>query len=147
MANKLIAFLHKLNGADHNAHRMKAILDHLDRRISDVESEIRDLSHSLNNQLDWYRYKGFGAPLYLLNDGRLALNNQVVEGGEKVVVISIPKSGTYLLSALLEKIGFVNTGVHAWETGFHDYRGKTIPEMVHRYSEYAVNATIQSTAS
>lgn len=104
--------------------------------------QINNFSPSIECQLNWERYKGFDAPLYILEDGRLSLSNQAFDEYEKAAVISIPKSGTYLISAVLEKIGLVNTGVHVWEAGFHDYRGKTIPDMIHRYSEFVVNASL-----
>jgi hypothetical protein len=150
MYNFLIKFLHKLNGSSFTKNRvdeLKELMHAIEKQNYDLSKQIYDLSHSLQYQVNWHRYKGFGAPLYLLNDGRLALSSQSIEGFDKAVIISIPKSGTYLLSSILEKIGLINTGVQVWETGFHDYRGKTISEMVHRYSEFAVNSPLNLTAT
>lgn len=147
MINKLVAFLHKLNGADYTKRRIDTLTGHINNRLDDVEGLLKDMSISLQNPIDWHRYLGFEAPLYLLKDGRLALNRQATEGAERAIVISIQKAGTYLLSAILGKLGLANAGVHVWETGFSDYRGKTIPEMVHRYSEFTVNASLEITTS
>lgn len=148
MFKGLVDLLHKLNGAYHTERRIEQLakrIEQLAKRVQDVQDRILCLQER-HCEMDWPRYAGFGAPLYLLRDGRLALNDQVIENAEKAVVISIPKSGTYLVAAILQKLGFVNTGVHVWETGFHDYRSKSIPEMVHRYSEFAVNAPLTLTA-
>ncbi len=40
----------------------------------------------------------------------------------RVAVISVPKAGTYLVGHLLKTLGYVDTGAHAWEGGFDDYR-------------------------
>jgi hypothetical protein len=60
-----------------------------------------------------------------------------------IFIISIPKSGTYLIGAILEQLGMISTGVHLWETGFHDYRNHTIQEMVERYQEFANNSPLE----
>ena len=132
MNNFIVKFLHKLNGSSITKKRT----DELKEQMHAIEKQIHDLSKSLQYQVNWHRYKGLRAPLYLLNDGRLALSSQSIKGIDKVAVISIPKSGTYLISSILEKIGLINVGVHVWGTGFSDYRGKTISEMVHQYSEF-----------
>jgi hypothetical protein len=48
----------------------------------------------------------------------------------RVAVISIPKSGTYLLGALLRELGLEDTHLHVWETALSDYRNATHEEMV-----------------
>lgn len=40
---------------------------------------------------------------------------------EKVLVISLPKSGTYLMSEVLKNLGFSDTKMHLFEDGFSDY--------------------------
>ncbi|MDH4191524.1 MAG: hypothetical protein OEW21_15140 [Betaproteobacteria bacterium] len=41
---------------------------------------------------------------------------------ERVFVVSLPKSGTYLIAEILGLLGLANTGVHMSESGFSDYR-------------------------
>lgn len=146
MLKRMAALLRKFNGADYVGRRVDALADTTSIRMAAVEKRLGDLSLSLEHHLEWQCYLGFDAPLFILDNGRLALNRTVNDAAERVMLISIPKSGTYLMSAVLEKLGMVNVGLHVWETGFHDYRGKTIPEMVHRYSEFAGNAPLQTTA-
>ncbi|GAB4236446.1 MAG: hypothetical protein Kow00109_09990 [Acidobacteriota bacterium] len=74
-------------------------------------------------------------PVYLV-DGRPSFAPHHIRGKPPVVVITIPKSGTYLLAAYLKALGLIDTGVHLTDHGFTDYRNKTLPEMLSRYREY-----------
>lgn len=143
MRNRLVSLLHKINGAQYVSRRVTS----LSAGLTDIDRKLGELTSALENQLHWMRFRGFEAPVYLMPDGVLSLKREFLEHAERAVVLSIPKSGTYLLSAILGQLGLINTEVHVWESGFHDYRGKSIPEMVHLYSEYAVNAPLETTAA
>ena len=134
LIHRLVRYLHRLNG-----------VHYIDRRLSLIRSEISELSDQLKNHLDWPRYLDLDAPLYLLKSGKLSLRKHQGVSPKKVIVISIPKSGTYLVSSILRELGLVDTGVHVWETGFHDYRDRTISEMIYNYAAYAVNLPIADT--
>lgn len=54
----------------------------------------------------------------------------------RTIVLTIPKSGTYLIGAYLKKIGLIDTGVHLDDTGFTDYRNRSIQEMVESYRDF-----------
>lgn len=56
-------------------------------------------------------FPDYDFPVYLV-DGRSSLAPVTVPGKPRVLVISIPKSGTYLLAAYLKKLGLVDTGIH-----------------------------------
>jgi hypothetical protein len=80
-------------------------------------------------------FPDYDFPVYLV-DGRPSLAPVTVPGKPRVLVISMPKAGTYLLAAYLKKLGLVDTGIHINDDGFSDYRGKTISEVVSRYREF-----------
>ncbi|HEV8002328.1 MAG TPA: sulfotransferase domain-containing protein [Planctomycetaceae bacterium] len=46
----------------------------------------------------------------------------------RVVVVSIPKSGTYLVAELLKALGYRWTGMHLAETAYTDYSGSQLQE-------------------
>jgi Sulfotransferase domain len=46
----------------------------------------------------------------------------------RVIVVSIPKSGTYLVAELLKAMGYRWTGMHLAETAYTDYRGSALEE-------------------
>ncbi|RKY47270.1 MAG: hypothetical protein DRP88_04870 [Candidatus Neomarinimicrobiota bacterium] len=56
----------------------------------------------------------------------------------RVIVISVPKAGTYLLSELLKELGLVSTGLHivADGSGFTDYRFVSVDEGRRNYRNY-----------
>ncbi|MGQ0636922.1 MAG: sulfotransferase domain-containing protein [Planctomycetaceae bacterium] len=57
---------------------------------------------------------------------------------QRVVVCSIPKSGTYLVGRLLELLGLTSTMLHVWSEGLSDYRNKTIEQMQRDYLQFNV---------
>jgi hypothetical protein len=46
----------------------------------------------------------------------------------RVIVVSIPKSGTYLVAELLKALGYRWTGMHLAETAYTDYSGSVLAE-------------------
>jgi hypothetical protein len=48
--------------------------------------------------------------------------------GNRVLVVSIPKSGTYLMAELLKALGYASTGMHLAETAYSDYKGVDLEE-------------------
>lgn len=46
----------------------------------------------------------------------------------RVVVVSIPKSGTYLVAELLKALGYRSTGMHLAETAYTDYTGSRLED-------------------
>jgi hypothetical protein len=74
-------------------------------------------------------------PVYMnLSSPSFARNE--VENLNRTVVLTIPKSGTYLIGAYLKKIGLIDTGVHLDDIGFTDYRNRSIQEMVESYRDF-----------
>ncbi len=78
---------------------------------------------------------GYDFPTYPI-DGRPSFAPLSIPGKPRVLVVSIPKSGTYLIAAFLRELGLVDTGVHINDDGFYDYRGRTISEMVSEYRQF-----------
>jgi hypothetical protein len=60
-----------------------------------------------------------------------------IDRGAPVIVVSLPKSGTYLMAELLKTLGCRWTGLHLAERGFSDYRGADILEARHRPHQFA----------
>jgi len=48
----------------------------------------------------------------------------------KVILLTIPKSGTYMLASMVEKLGLVDLEVHLSESLLSDYRGMSLEEKV-----------------
>jgi hypothetical protein len=46
----------------------------------------------------------------------------------RVIVVSIPKSGTYLLAEILKALGYRWTGMHLAETAYTDYTGSALED-------------------
>jgi hypothetical protein len=46
----------------------------------------------------------------------------------RVIVVSIPKSGTYLVAEILKALGYRWTGMHLAETAYTDYTGSALEE-------------------
>ncbi len=136
MKNKFLRILHRINGNSNIENRLDIISSNLIKLSEHLE--FINKSIHFNSILSPFHF-GINAPLYLLQNGRVAFKPEQGNSSNRVFVLSIPKSGTYLLASILEKACLVNTCIHMWENGFHDYRNKTIPEMVHRYKEFAVN--------
>lgn len=61
----------------------------------------------------------------------------------KAFIISLPKAGTYLASAYLESLGYVNTGVHLSQNTLTDYRGKSIDEMIFDHKNLNINIPLE----
>ncbi len=74
-------------------------------------------------------------PVYM-NLGAPSFARDEVAVLKRTVVLTIPKSGTYLIGAYLKKIGLINTGVHLDDVGFTDYRNRSIQEMVESYRDF-----------
>lgn len=74
-------------------------------------------------------------PVYM-NTGLPSFARNEVKDKPRMVVVTIPKAGTYLISAYLKKIGLIDSGVHLDDIGFSDYRDKAISEMISNYREY-----------
>jgi hypothetical protein len=72
---------------------------------------------------------GWPQPLFRIG-GNLVATQTRGPLPHRVAVISIPKSGTYLLGALLAELGLEDTHLHVWETALSDYRNATHEEMV-----------------
>jgi len=85
--------------------------------------------------------------LFTLENGTLALKPIQGECPHRAFVISIQKSGTYLLAKLLEELGLVDLETHIWLDGFSDYRGKSLEEKVTMARNYTVDLPVEVTAS
>lgn len=83
-------------------------------------------------------FAGGSLPVYLDDSLQPMAAPQRGASPHRVVVCSIPKTGTYLVGRLLELLGVVNTGLHVAQTGMSDYRNRTIDQMRHDYLQMSV---------
>lgn len=84
------------------------------------------------------RLRDLGVSFELDANGAPVLVRRVGPGTVGVVVISLPKAGTYLVAALLERLGWVDTHAHLGEDSFSDYRDRTRREMVEDFAALRV---------
>jgi len=82
-------------------------------------------------------------PVYILNNFVPVLKTQKGGYSNKVVVLSIPKAGTYLLARLLQMVGYEDTEVHLSSKFFADYRWKTLEQK----REYSLRVFVNMEAS
>jgi hypothetical protein len=93
----------------------------------------------------WRNFDSFAGtklPVYLTEDGRPAASLERGPSDARVMIISMAKAGTYFVGAMLREMGFVDTHLHLWETGLHDYRWKTIEQMVRDYTKFEIRIDI-----
>jgi hypothetical protein len=68
------------------------------------------------------RFSAAGVPLFILRDGALAFRHEQRRRESRVVILSVPKSGTYMYGEILKEFGFIDSGVHGAQWGFADLR-------------------------
>jgi len=84
--------------------------------------------------------------LWRLTDGALRFVPDAGPRAYRVAVISLPKSGTYLMAEILHEIGYVNTHIQAWAHALHDYRSLSIQQMITDYLAHQVAIPIEVSA-
>jgi hypothetical protein len=89
---------------------------------------------------------GLDLPIFLTRDGRPAAALAQGPSEERALIISMAKAGTYFVGAVLSALCFVDTHLHLWETGLHDYRWKTIDQMVRDYLKFEIALPIERSA-
>jgi hypothetical protein len=57
---------------------------------------------------------------------------------EKIFILTVPKSGTYFLGAIFDKLGFERSPVHGLSDGYADWRGLSTEQRAKQSSEYQV---------
>jgi len=62
---------------------------------------------------------------------------------ERLMILSIPKAGTYLFSKLLSELGFVPTNLHLNVDGFTDYRFTSLREAKEQYLSFNVDVPLR----
>jgi len=55
-------------------------------------------------------------------------DHRVVSSNHRVIVVSIPKSGTYLVAEFLKALGYRWTGMHLAELAYTDYSGSALDD-------------------
>jgi hypothetical protein len=103
------------------------------RRIAQLEKELGSMrgDHALESTATTAvaaatrRLKVFSSldcPVFLHADNRLSFRPRPGTLTDRIAVISVPKSGTYLVGAVLDALAFRFCGVHGAEWGFSDQR-------------------------
>ena len=68
-------------------------------------------------------------------------------GRSRLVVLSLPKSGTYLVAEVLKDIGFKPTYWHLHEESYEDYSHGTKEAMLQCYSRFTIVRPLEATIS
>lgn len=105
----------------------------------DVWSENNKNIESADTPIKYTHFSGLHAPVYIMANGRAAFKIEQGETNARGFIVSIPKSGTYLTASIIEYLGMVNTNVHMFESGFSDYRYRSIPEMISQHERFKVH--------
>lgn len=104
----------------------------LEEKLKSAEAELRRVAAFSGWVGD---LKDADFPVYM-NQGAPSFARDEVAHLNRTIVLTIPKSGTYLIGAYLKKIGLIDTGVHLDDVGFTDYRDRSIQEMVESYRDF-----------
>jgi hypothetical protein len=83
-------------------------------------------------------------PLYRCG-GSLSFSEHSSGTTHKILVNTIPKSGTYLLAAILERFGVVNTNVHLSSEVFWDFRQADLEDIIRAPNQFRVPAPLNMT--
>lgn len=81
-------------------------------------------------------------PIYSLND-ELCFEFASLQGAPKVVVNTIPKSGTYLFAKLFESLGVVNAGVHLSSAFVQDFRFESLETIIENSARFKQDLPLQ----
>jgi hypothetical protein len=84
-----------------------------------------------------------GLQLAWHSDYGLAFDARPVTYDRRIAVISVPKSGTYLLGEILKSIGFLDVGIHGAAWGFQDFRVGSIEEKLSQIAMRTVRLPIE----
>lgn len=88
-------------------------------------------------------YFGVNCPFYFNDEGALRFSLATSHNPHKTLVVTMPKSGTYLHAALLKQLGLIDTEVHLVQNGFSDYRNRTVAEMRTEHGNYQVKLPVR----
>ncbi|QJD85262.1 sulfotransferase domain-containing protein [Cohnella herbarum] len=92
--------------------RISNELDHASIKLSELNTIHESIS----------ALAGSDFPIYVGANKKTYFNSTHVEWTEKVLVLSIPKAGTYMMGEILKRLRFKDSGVHAAKWGFADLR-------------------------
>lgn len=76
-------------------------------------------------------------PVFASPDGRLLFKQESIAGLRPSVVLSIPKSGTYQIAALLRLGGLIDCEIHLGDGGFSDYRDGSLDQKRREYLQFS----------
>jgi hypothetical protein len=90
-----------------------------------------------------------GQAVYLevMPNGVLAFKAECGNCRRKAFVISMPKSGTYLIAKILSELGLVDVEIHAAPAVVTDYRDKTIDDKIGKARQYVRYLPIEISSS
>lgn len=75
-------------------------------------------------------FSAAGVPLFVTDEGKLALGNAPTQRRQRVALVSVPRAGTYMHGEFFKAFGFVDAGIHAAEWGFADFRWRRKEEIL-----------------
>jgi hypothetical protein len=109
----------------------------LQRQVEELRSLLNGEDHPLHY---FYKYiqpfVGVGIPVILDKGEYPGVVVERAPVAKRVVVVTTPKSGTYLWSKILAIAGFGQTYLHLSESFLSDYRDRSFEEMRERYKKF-----------
>jgi hypothetical protein len=138
---------------DHTDGQARLVQDDVVRRLADVTAQVHAaqlnqlaLSHPGDPTVRLASSSQPSLPLHRLANASLSFMPTTGVHPTRVAVVSLPKAGTYLMAEVLTALGWVNTHVHAWAFGLHDYRDLSIRQIITDYLAHHVALPIDASA-
>ena len=89
------------------------------RLLWTITPHAKSLVHSFK---EWRYFARQGIPVFLNKNNALCLKLGAGVNADPVIIVSVPKSGTYLFAELLSAVGVQNLDIHIAAYGFQDLR-------------------------
>lgn len=114
-------------------HAQAERLEQIAQKANVLSEKVDRLSEGA---LSLQRYASLPLPVYLGENGLPSAAAAKGPSPHRVVVCSIPKSGTYLIAEVLQRMGLVSSGLHLRAAGVTDYRFASIQQMREDYMRW-----------
>lgn len=136
--------------ADHLEQRLSDLGEALTSHLAKLEEQVQGVANAQSNEVLLVDRIG-GRPFraFVGEDRRLRakLADRRRLAQPPVVVVSIPKSGTYLIGLLLERLGYQDSELHVSQTFLTDYRQLSIADKRSKASDHVFHLSIGASAA
>ncbi|MCB6543280.1 sulfotransferase domain-containing protein [Desulfovibrio desulfuricans] len=134
--------------ADSNMEAIEDFIETFRHKLDEIEQKLSFVSSRQNDFFDMPLARDATfltsldnpkpLPLVKMKNGSLAFCSQQKNSAlPKVVVATLPKSGTYFIGKILTELGYVDPEIHAADWHFDDYRSKTKDEQLNFFTDFS----------